>query len=489
MTAAVSSTNQLVCSNHRRKQIQSGASLRPTRYSNLRTWRKRRRSALSSFLPSLLLPREFTSLRNIFFILLTVLTLHSTSPNSSTFASISSFSSSNKPPSIQSSRLTSKSKFLSEEDSLLLYPNVTHLYNIGGRGVDNGKNINLDISDINIGSFTSSPYYKSAVQTGAMSPTTYDSSVKGADKPGNVKIVGNNDGVYRFGQYGSGSINDNGKHTFWSHLELPQWREWTRHEKGGDQRRQKVLYSDDASLHNAVKNNLLNSIDDFNAAGGFEKQLRATDRPPTSNNGHSGMETQELQLHTNHPENRQRSKYPPNYPSTDQYRSSQYSSSQARSIAKEDVSPSQQNISKQKPSNSLSPSSFNESSRERRSKSSDNNFLLSSSVTSSSPKPSSYEVIAPDDNRELGPWPWAPAPIRHWWATHQHRKSRSSSGSGDSDIVDYHKDDHPHTCLNVTESRYQYHKDHHDPGYVFFKIKEAPGWARKICSHKGLHNR
>ena len=62
--------------------------------------------------------------------------------------------------------------------------------------------------------------------------------------------------------------------------------------------------------------------------------------------------------------------------------------------------------------------------------------LLQKSTTTTTISTTKTTDIVGGGGGDIGPWPWAPAPIRHWWAQHHHKRSAptstSSSGSGKS---------------------------------------------------------
>ena len=81
-----------------------------------------------------------------------------------------------------------------------------------------------------------------------------------------------------------------------------------------------------------------------------------------------------------------------------------------------------------------------------------------------------------------GPYPWAPAPIRHWWAQH-HRRSTTST--------DNHKQQLQ--CLNRHRERLKavmgLEASSSSPGSNFRHLHQAESWAQRVCSQATLEAR
>lgn len=78
----------------------------------------------------------------------------------------------------------------------------------------------------------------------------------------------------------------------------------------------------------------------------------------------------------------------------------------------------------------------------------------------------------------VGPWPWAPAPIRHWWAQHHKRSSSSSSESNPQRT----KRNHVllHQCLR--------HLDYMPEDSVFH-YSQGSTWLRQVCQADQIDKR
>lgn len=89
-----------------------------------------------------------------------------------------------------------------------------------------------------------------------------------------------------------------------------------------------------------------------------------------------------------------------------------------------------------------------------------------------------------------GPWPWAPAPIRHWWAQHHKRSASSSSRvlsssavtSSSPPFVSSHQqpDTHQQKCLRYLQ---------YVPEESVLRVKNGADWSNDVCSTYPLDKR
>ena len=75
-----------------------------------------------------------------------------------------------------------------------------------------------------------------------------------------------------------------------------------------------------------------------------------------------------------------------------------------------------------------------------------------------------------------GPWPWAPAPIRHWWAEHHQKRSAVASDPTSS------SGNQPQCLQNDP-------KAHHGRTFSGLTWKGEHEWAERVCSQPSLDER
>lgn len=103
-------------------------------------------------------------------------------------------------------------------------------------------------------------------------------------------------------------------------------------------------------------------------------------------------------------------------------------------------------------------------------------------ITSTSPQSLVYD----GDEESLGPWPWAPAPIRHWWATHHHQNNNNHQSqnhrswwSSRPEKRNAHKKEQE--CLRQLQQSL--------PADSVFRLRAGADWAKHVCAPRDLDER